>query len=150
VGLAFALGGCSLLRTFASPVLHSVVDPIDLATQFKLSQEKFTNHVRWGQFDEASEFVETELRNEYRLMVREFSEIRLTDSITHSLEIDRLRASGTAVVEYSGYWLARPQPYQIEVVRHWRRETRSGRWYVSPEIDRIRDKLRSEGPVTPS
>jgi len=150
LGLAFLLGGCSLIRTFGSPILHSVVDPIDLATEFKLSQEKFTNHVRWGQFEEASEFVEPKLRAEYRLMMREFSEVRLTDSMTLSIEIDKLRTNASAVVEYSGYWLSRPQPYQIQVLQRWRREKGSGRWFVSPEIDRIREKLRAEGPRTAS
>jgi hypothetical protein len=50
------------------------------------------------------------------------------------------------VVRYEGYWLQSPFVQDVTVTQHWRRDAASGRWFVRPEIEKLRAAVRGRIP----
>ena len=65
----FGISGC----------LSVITDPLDRRGEFKEAQTQFTQYVRWGEFQEASKFVDPELREEFMTFAPEFSDLRFSD-----------------------------------------------------------------------
>ncbi|MDJ0788764.1 MAG: hypothetical protein QNK05_18295 [Myxococcota bacterium] len=109
--------------------------PLDPAKTFAEAQKRYTADIRFGLFDEAALWVEPELKSEFQANVRRFREVRFSDYVVESAELDEQGVNATAVVLYRGYSLSQPFEREVRIVQRWRRDAPSHDWYVSPDFD---------------
>ena len=116
---------------------------MDPASGFGRTQSRYTALMKWGQLEEASEFVEPEIRGEFEALAAELSQVRIIDYSVRDVEFSQARTRATATVRLQAYWLSGPYPREVEVTQRWRRDALSGRWWVTPDIERIRQAIRT-------
>jgi hypothetical protein len=134
-----ALLGCLL----ASGCL-SFDDPLNLEGSFHSHQRSFTADLRWGQWEDAAEYVEPSRRAEFEALARQLADFRVTDYEVRDVQVDAERTSATAIVQYLGYEASMPVEREVIVTQHWRRDEHDGRWYVTPDVD-LAGKLGAAG-----
>jgi hypothetical protein len=113
----------------------SMQDPLNLEGTFYRHQRSFSADVRWGQWDQAADYVEPASRARFDELVRQLAEFRVTDYEVQDVQLDASRTSAIAVVRYSGYELSMPVERQLTVTQRWRFDEKEGRWYVTPDMD---------------
>jgi hypothetical protein len=122
----------------------SMEDPLNLEGSFLRHQRTFSADLRWGQWDEAAEYVEPARRAEFDALARRLADFRVTDYEVRDVQLDSARTSATAVVMFLGYEVSMPVERQVMVTQRWRFDEKDGRWYVSPDAD-LADKLGDAG-----
>jgi hypothetical protein len=110
---------------------------------FDEAQQRFTQNVRWGLVDDAVPFVAPDLRGDFRSLARELREVRLVDFVVQEIDLEPLGKTATATVSYSGYWLASPFVRDLVVTQSWTYDATDRRWYVRPDIQRLRASIGS-------
>jgi hypothetical protein len=119
-------------------------DPLNLEGSFHSHQRAFTADLRWGQWEDAAEYVEPSRRAEFEALARRLADFRVTDYEVRDVQVDAERTSATAVVQYLGYEASLPVEREVIVTQHWRRDEHDGRWYVTPDVD-LAGKLGAAG-----
>lgn len=128
-----ALPGCAVIWPFAA----AVTAPMDKKGTFEEIQARYTANIRYGLLEEALPLVEPELQPRFREAMQRLRELRLSESVVESIEIDPARTRATAWVLYRGYWLSSPFEREVRVEQQWRRAAPSQRWYVTPPLDAL-------------
>jgi hypothetical protein len=131
--LALSALGCATLS-----------DPFDSQGEFRDTQQRFTQYVRWGNFARASEYVHPDQRQEFMALAPEFSEIRFTDYEIRDVRIGSRARDATADVRYTGYHLSGMIERHVDVRQEWHREADG--WRVQMDLDWIRDTLQDDLP----
>lgn len=131
--LAFLLGsaGCMSL----------IDDPLGRRDDFKATQVKFTQYVRWGKFEEASRFVDPGMRDEFMSCAPKFSDIRFTDYEITRVDIGNEIRSASVDVRYTVYRLSQPFERSVNLTEEWTRDEETGVWTVKVDIQKLRDTM---------
>jgi hypothetical protein len=127
----FGISGC----------LSLITDPLDRRGAFKVTQTTFTQYVRWGRFEEASEFVDPELREEFMSCAPEFSDLRFSDYEITRVDIGEGLQSASVEVRYTGYLLNMPFERSVDLTEEWTRDESTGVWTVKLDIKKLRDSM---------
>jgi hypothetical protein len=116
-------------------------DPLDRRGQFEDTQTRFTQHVRWGNFEEASKFVEPEIREQFMSCAPELSDLRFSDYEITQIDIQDGLKSASVQVRYTGYLLSMPVERSVNLTEEWTRDEATGVWTVKLDIEKLRDTL---------
>jgi hypothetical protein len=109
-------------------------DPMGRERALDVAQLRYTQNVRWGDFDAASEYVDPLLREEFLGNAPAFAGIRITEYDIGRIEYEGNRESATVHVIYHGYSLATAQERRIEEMQHWVRPGGDNTWLVQPKL----------------
>jgi hypothetical protein len=124
------LSGCS-----------TITDPLDRRGQFEDTQEAFTQYVRWGRFDEASQFVDPEMREQFMSYAPEFSDLRFSEYQIIEIDMREGLKSASVQVRYTGYRLSMPFEKTVSLTEEWTRDEDTGVWTVKLDIEKLRDTM---------
>ena len=105
LAVLFGISGC----------LSAITDPLDRRGEFKDTQTKFTQYVRWGRFQEAAKFIDPELREEFMSCAPEFSDLRFSDYEITRVDIGEGLQSASVEVRYTGYLLNMPFERSVDL-----------------------------------
>jgi hypothetical protein len=125
-----AITGCSIIN-----------DPMGRRGQFEDTQEAFTQYVRWGRFDDASRFVDPEMREQFMSYAPEFSDLRFSDYEITQIDMDEGLQSASVQVRYTGYRLSKPFERTVSLTEEWTRDEATGVWTVKLDIKKLRDTM---------
>jgi hypothetical protein len=114
--VAFAALGCA---TFT-----------DQGAMFKESQRRYTNLMRFTDFDKARAFVALDAKEEFRKTTTALRDIHFTDYEIEEIQTDG--KSGTVTVAYSGYRSSSPVVVTLSEEQHW--ELLGNTWIVRPTL----------------
>jgi hypothetical protein len=131
LAVLFGLSGCASVFT----------DPLDRRGQFEDTQTRFTQYVRWGKFEEASKFVDPEIREQFMSCAPELSDLRFSDYEITQVDIQDGLKSASVQVRYTGYRLSMPVERSVILTEEWMRDEATGVWTVKLDIEKLRDTL---------
>ena len=109
-------------------------DPMGRERALEGAQLRYTQHVRWGELDAASDFVDPALRKEFLAFGPAFEAIRITEYDIGRIEYAEDRESATVHVTYHGYSLANAQERRIQEQQRWVRPGSGNTWWVQPKL----------------
>lgn len=109
-------------------------DPMGRERALEGAQLRYTQHVRWGDFDAAAEFVDPAMREDFLGQAPAFDGIRITEYDIGRIEYEGNRESATVRVTYHGYSLSTAQEWRIDEEQHWVRPGRDNTWWVQPRL----------------
>jgi len=109
-------------------------DPMGRERALEGAQLRYTQNVRWGDFDAASEYVDPAIREDFLELAPAFEGIRITEYDIGRIEYEGNRESATVRVVYHGYSLANAQERRIEEQQRWVRPGRDNTWFVQPKL----------------
>ena len=109
-------------------------DPMGRENALADSQLRYTQHVRWGNLDAASTFVDPEVRPAFLGQAKAFEAIRITDYDIGQIDYGGDRRSATVHVTYHAYSLASAQENRIEEDQSWTRPGMGNTWLVRPQL----------------
>jgi hypothetical protein len=115
--VAFAALGCA---TFT-----------DQGAMFKETQRRYTNLMRFTDFDKARAFVAVDVKDDFRKTTEALRDIRFTDYAIEEIETDG--KTGTVTVEYSGYRASSPIVVTLQEEQLW--ELAGNTWIVRPTLE---------------
>jgi hypothetical protein len=131
---AAALAGCAALG-----------DPLGRRDQLEELQLRYTQALRWGEVEDASEFVDPSLRASFAERAAALERFRISDYDIGKIRFENDDERATVVVTYRGYALASLVERSIRETQEWSRE--DGEWTVRPRFDGVIGPIeaRSEG-----
>jgi hypothetical protein len=109
-------------------------DPMGRALALEDAQLRYTQHVRWGNLDAASEFVDPAVRAEFLSHAPAFESIRITEYEIGPIDYGDGRESATVRVTYHAYSLASMQEQRVEEEQRWVRPGMGNTWWVQPQL----------------
>ena len=127
----FGLSGC----------LARFTDPLDRRGAFEDTQTKFTQYVRWGKFEQASRFVDPEIRAEFMSYAPEFSDLRFSEYEITRIDIQDGVRSASVDVRVTAYRLSMPFERSVALTEEWNRDEATGLWTVKVDIRKLHDTL---------
>ena len=127
----FGISGC----------LARFTDPLDRRGTFEDTQTKFTQYVRWGKFEQASQFVDPEIRAEFMSYAPEFSDLRFSDYEITRVDIQDGVRSASVDVRFTAYRLSMPFERSVDLTEEWKRDEATGLWTVKLDIRKLHDTL---------
>ena len=130
-----------LLVLLAASGCAAFGDPMGRERALEGAQLRYTQHVRWGNFEAASEFVDPEQRDAFRGQAPAFDGIRITEYDIGRIEYAGNRESATVRVTYHGYSLATAQEWRIEEQQRWVRPGGDNTWWVQPKLAGLLEPL---------
>ncbi len=136
------LPGILLVVLFGvSGCLSRFTDPLDRRGSFTDAQERFTQCVRWGKFEEASHFVDPGMRDEFMSFAPKFSDLRFSDYEITRIDFQDGIKSASVDVRYTGYRLSMPFERSVDLTEEWPRDEATGAWTVEVDIKKLRDTM---------
>jgi len=111
----------------------ALADPMGRGGALEDAQLRYTQQVRWGNLDAASEFVDPALREEFLSQAAAFEGIRITDYEIGRIDWGDGHDSATVRVTYRAYSVASLQEKRIDEEQHWVRPG-GNTWFVKPEL----------------
>jgi len=130
-----------LLALLAASGCAAFADPMGRERALESAQLRYTQNVRWGDFDAASGFVDPEVREAFLGQAPAFDGIRITEYDIGRIEYEGNRESATVHVTYHGYSLATAQEWRIEEQQRWVRPGRDNTWWVQPKLAGLLEPL---------
>jgi hypothetical protein len=118
-----------------------ISDPLDRRGDFKDTQVKFTQYVRWGKFEEASRFVDPEMREEFMSCAPKSSDLRFSDYEITRIDIGDEIKSASVDVRYTVYRLSMPFERAVDLTEEWTRDEETGVWTVKVDIKKLRETM---------
>jgi hypothetical protein len=115
---------CALL------VAQGCAPMVDQALMFKETQRRYTNLMRFADFERAIRFVAPDERTAFRERTSSLGEIRFSDYEVRELE--NLGETATAQVQYSAFRDSNPVLITFVEEQHW--EQLDGVWVVRPSF----------------
>jgi hypothetical protein len=111
-----------------------ISDPMGREEALTNAQRHYTQHVRWGNLDAASAYVDPEVRDDFLGQAPAFEAIRITEYDIGRIDFGEDGRSATVHVTYHAYSLASVAERRIEEVQHWTRPGGGNSWVVRPEL----------------
>ena len=122
--------GCAAFSEFG--------DPAGTKKALKNAQKRYTELVRWGELERASEYVDPNLRDEFLNYADAFAGIRFTDFESGELRIGEGDITATAIVVYHAYSLSTLLEKRIRESQQWYRDEETfNQWRVRPQLRQI-------------
>jgi uncharacterized protein YchJ len=97
------------------------------------AQLHYTQHVRWGNLDAASDYVDPAQRDAFLDHKAAFEAIRITEYEIGRIDYGEDRESATVRVTYRAYAPESLEEQRIEERQRWVRPS-GNTWYVQPEL----------------
>jgi hypothetical protein len=116
--------------------INMLADPLGRRSALKEAQLKYTQAIRWGDFEKAGEFVDPDLRDEFLEHRDAFEAIRITDYDIGPIQYES-NARAEVTVTYRAYTLGNFIDRAIRERQSWRREGVGTRWWVTPQIENL-------------
>jgi hypothetical protein len=98
---------------------------------------RYANDVRFRLFDSAVNFVEPELRSQFRVATDHLRTIRFTGVTIEKVELDEPGTTAIATVRWRGHWLKSPFERELRTTQRWRLDETTQNWYVTPELEAL-------------
>jgi len=124
-----------------SGCLTMFTDPMDRRGVFEETQMRFAQYVRWGKFEEASQFVDPAMREEFMSFAPELSDLRFSDYEVTRIDMDDGLRSASVDVRYTGYRLSAPYERSVILTEEWTRDASTDLWTVKVDIKTLHDTL---------
>lgn len=118
------------------------LDPFEFTRSLSESQRKYTQYVRWGEFELASRFVDADLRADYLAKLEPFeASIRLGDYEIRQIDYDDEKLNADVDVTYEGYHLSSLVVKTVHESQKWSRDTGSKTWWLTPDTEGLLTEL---------
>jgi hypothetical protein len=140
---ALALSVCALLAS-ACFFSHGRFDPFDHGDDFQNARMRFTQLVRWGEFERAASLVVPDAREEFLESAATLGQVRFTDYEILDEQIEDGFESATVQVVYRAYRLDTMIERSVLIVQEWSREDDG--WQVRPRFAEVSAALRGGAP----
>jgi len=118
-------------------------DPMGRKYSLENNQRQYTEAIRWGQFDQAAAFVDSEVREEFHSLTESFGEIRITDYEIGRIVLDEEKKNATVHVTYHGFREGAFVEKPLKEIQEWTRE-KGNDWWVRPQMSSLVDPFRSQ------
>ena len=132
--------GLTVLVGFAVGCAADLNDPYHQRDRLQVTQKEFSQYLRWGAIEKASQFVVEEQRDEFKSLAPHLTDLRITDYEVMKVE-QRSDTEALVVVRYVGYSLSSPIERSIVLDQTWTRVPETDFWMVSLEVNRLREAL---------
>jgi hypothetical protein len=121
-------------------------DPMGRKYSLENAQRRYTEAIRWGQFEQAAAFVVPEVQEEFHSFADALLHIRITDYEVGRIILDEEKKNATVHVTYRGYRDGAFVEKPLQEIQEWIRESGND-WRVRPQmaslVDPFRPKLRA-------
>jgi hypothetical protein len=124
---------------------HGRFDIFDHGDDFENARIRFTQYVRWGEFERAAALVAPESREEFLESAATLGQVRFTDYEILDERIEDGFKTATVQVVYRAYRIDTMIERSVLVVQEWSRESGEG-WQVRPRFAEVSAALRGNGP----
>jgi hypothetical protein len=132
------LATCLMLSVFLG---CAIIAPHAHRRALEDAQRSYTQKVRWGEFEEASQYVDPEVRDRFLAEVNRFEDLRITDYRIGPLDVADGSDAATVRVSYRAYHLATLLEGHFDETQAWHWDGDSGAWWVRPALDSTREHL---------
>lgn len=139
-GIQLAARGLVLALAALAAACSTFGDPLHREDDFKDSQRKFTQFVRWGNIQGATLYLVEEQQEEFLALAPQLSDVRFTDYEILRVDLEDDMKSATVDVIYTGYTLSSPIARTMRLHQIWKRDD-EGDWKVTVALDPIRQAL---------
>ena len=124
-------------------------DPMGRKYSLENIQRRYTELIRWGEFQRAANYVEAEALEEFSIFESSFANIRITDYEVGRIELDSEKKSATVQVTYHGYrdglFIEKP----LRETQRWIRKN-GNHWQVRPELAQLIAPLNRRRDAVPA
>jgi len=132
--------GVALLVAVSFGCANDLNDPYHAREMLRDTQKEFSQYLRWGAIEKASQFVVEDQRAEFASLAPHLSDLRITEY--EIMKVDQTSADeALVVVRYVGYSLASPIERSIVLDQNWTRVPETQFWMVRLEVNRLREAL---------
>lgn len=104
-------------------------------TDFEDAHKRYTQLIRWSDFEHAREFVPIEEHESFSEQTRALGPVRFIDYDILSVDLDPEAREATVLVSYSAYRRAAPTAVAIEERQEWSRDEEQGAWRVRSSFE---------------
>ena len=118
-------------------------DPMGRKYSLENAQRRYTDAIRWGQFDKAAVFVVPEALEEFQSFADAFGQIRITDYEIGRMVLDDEKRNATVHVTYRGYRDGAYVDKPLREVQEWVRKSGND-WWVRPQMSSLVGPLLQE------
>jgi hypothetical protein len=121
--------------------INMLADPLGRRSALKEAQLNYTQAIRWGNLEDASEYVDPDFRDDFLDLLDAFQTIRVTD---YDIGKIRYESSDTAkvTVTYHAYTVGTFLDRPIREKQVWRRVGSGTQWWVEPQIEGVMGALK--------
>ncbi len=130
LGLAAAAIGCAVFG-----------DPLGRRDELEQLQLQYTQALRWGDLEDASEFVVPALRASFLERAAALERFRISDYDIGKIRFEDDVERASVTVTYRGYSVASLVEQSLRETQEWSRE--DGEWTVRPRFDGVIGPLES-------
>lgn len=110
-------------------------DPLKREYSLQEVQKRYTDLVRFSQFDQASQFVDSEVRKDFVANAPDWKEIRFTDYESEPIDIDEETGRAIIKVTYTAYRSNSPIEEELVETQEWFRVNVMNSWQVRPTFE---------------
>ena len=100
-------------------------------SNFEEVQKKYTQLVRWSEFDEASNYVSEDQREAFNERTEDLGPVRFVDYRIDRLDFDAETNEASVRVVYSAYKRSAPTAIAVEERQEWKRDDETDAWLVT-------------------
>ena len=116
--------------------INMLADPLGRRSSLKEAQLKYTQAVRWGNLEKASEFVDPELREEFLGLLEAFERIRVTDYDIGAIQYESSELAKVTVT-YHAYTVGTFLDRSFREKQVWHRVGAGTQWWLEPQLDGV-------------
>jgi hypothetical protein len=138
-----ALAACVLLGS-ACFFSHGHFDPFDHGDDFQAARMRFTQYVRWGEFERAAALVAPDARADFLESAATLGQVRFTDYEVVDEQIADGFETATVQVVYRAYRLDTMIERSVLIEQEWSRSDDG--WQVRPRFAEVSAALRGGTP----
>jgi hypothetical protein len=120
--------------------INMLADPLGRRSALKEAQLKYTQAIRWGNIEKASEFVDPDRRPQFLELLDDFERIRVTDYDIGSIQYESSELANVTVT-YHAYTVGTYLDRSIREKQVWRR-VGATHWWVEPELEGLVGALK--------
>jgi hypothetical protein len=124
-----ALGGCATVTSW---------DLMDHEGDFEDIHKKYTQDIRWGDYEKASVFVADEDLDGFKAQIPQLEDIRFTDYEIREHDYEVERDTATVRVTYHGYSIKTMVERSVEETQEWEIIPDTREWRVRPNLTILR------------
>lgn len=137
------IGGIAVLGFATFGCASGGLDLMAHRHMFDQSQRSYTQFVRWGDFDRASEFVEPEHRAEFLAETAGFGNVRISEYEIRKLEFSDGMRTATVDVTYQAYDISTLLVRSFDETQEWSRNRMTNVWLLRPRLEQLRSGIAS-------
>ena len=108
------------------------------------SQRKYSQYIRWGEFELASRYVEPEQRGEFLDKLEGYQkDVRFGEYRIREIDRDDELTEASVDVSYEAYHMGTLVVKSFVESQKWHREPESSQWWLEPDIEGLQANLQS-------